>query len=353
MARAPGCSEPEERIVTPEILLFPFAEYWWFYAGFLVLVAALLALDLGVFHREARAVSIREAATWSVVWISLALLFNLVLWQYAHWAFPRDPRLSAVPGFDPAAAADRVGLEYLTGFVVEKALAVDNIFVFVVIFTYFAIPAIYQHRVLFYGIIGAVVFRAIFIALGSVLMQYGWVVAFFGVLLVATGVKMLWRGNAPMDPGRNPVIRLARRFLKVTDGLRGERFFVRENGAWLATPLFLALVFVEITDVIFAVDSVPAIYALTSEPLIVFTSNIFAILGLRSLYFLLAGVVDRFHLLHYGLALVLVFVGLKMLWLNDAFGGKFPIEWSLSIIAGLIGLSVLASLVIPKRRVVE
>jgi len=336
--------------MTPDdVLLFPFAEYWWLYASFTALVLGLLALDLGVFHRDAHEVSFREASAWTVVWISLALVFNVVLWQYAEWRFPQDPRLLAVPGFDPDAAARSVGLEYLTGFVVEKALAVDNILVFVVVFAYFAIPARYQHRVLFYGILGALFFRAVFIGMGSVLMQYKAIVIFFGAFLILTGAKMLFVGNKPMDPGRNPVIRLVRRFVPLTDGLRGERFFVREAGRLVATPLFLALVFIEVTDIVFAVDSVPAIYGITKEPLLVFTSNIFAILGLRSLYFMLAGVVDRFHLLHYGLAFVLVFIGLKMVWLNELYGGKFPIEWSLGIIGALIGGAVVASMLWPKR----
>jgi tellurite resistance protein TerC len=335
--------------LSAEVLFFPFAEYWWFYAAFTALVLALLALDLGVFHRDAHAVSIREASIWTLVWISLALLFNVVLWQYAHWKFPLDPRLLAIPGFDPHAAATSVGLEYLTGFVVEKALAVDNIFVFVVVFSYFAIPPQYQHRVLFYGILGALFFRSIFIAMGSVLMRYEGVVIFFGGFLILTGLKMLWLADAKPDPDRNLIVRGMRRFIPVTEGLRGQRFLVREGGKWLATPLFLALIMIEVTDIIFAVDSVPAIYALTNEPLLVFTSNIFAILGMRSLYFMLAGAVDRFHLLNYGLALVLVFVGLKMVWLNALFGGKFPIAWSLGIIAALIATSMLLSVLFPKR----
>ena len=335
--------------MSADVLLFPFAEYWWFYAGFTALVPGLLALDLGVFHRDAHAVSIREASVWTLVWISLALLFNVALWQYAHWKFPLDPRLLAIPGFDPHAAATSVGLEYLTGFVVEKALAVDNIFVFVVVFSYFAIPPQYQHRVLFYGILGALFFRSIFIALGSVLMQYEWVVIFFGGFLILTGLKMLWLADSKPDPERNLIVRGMRRFIPVTKELRGQHFVVHEGGRWLATPLLLALLMIEVSDIIFAVDSVPAIYALTDEPLLVFTSNIFAILGMRSLYFMLAGAVDRFHLLHYGLALVLVFVGLKMVWLNAHFGGKFPIAWSLGIIAALIATSMLLSALFPKR----
>jgi tellurite resistance protein TerC len=333
--------------------LFPFSDYWWFYLGFTGFVLLLLALDLGVFHRKAHAVSFREAAAWSVVWVTLALAFNFLLYQYALWKFPLDPRLMAVPGFDPSGAAWRVALEFLTGYVVEKALSVDNIFVFVLVFSYFKVPAKYQHRVLFYGIVGALVFRAVFIALGSALMQYHWVVVLFGAFLILTGVKMMFTEEKGVEPDRNLLIRLFRRFVPTTRALEGQRFFVRQNGALHATPLFVALLFLEATDIIFAVDSVPAIFALTGEPLIVFTSNIFAILGLRALYFMLAGAIDKFHLLKYGLATVLVFVGLKMVWLNGLFGGKFPIGLSLGIIATVIATSVVASLLFPKARTGE
>jgi tellurite resistance protein TerC len=328
--------------------LFPFAEYWWFYLGFTGFVLFLLALDLGVFHRQAHEVSFREAATWSVVWVALALLFNFLLYQYALWKFPQDPRLTAIPGFDPSGAAWRVSLEFLTGYIVEKSLSVDNIFVFVLVFGYFAIPAKYQHRVLFYGIVGALIFRAIFIALGSALMQYHWIVVLFGVFLIFTGIKMMFAPEKGVEPEKNLLIRLFRRFIPTTHELHGQRFFVRSNGVLYATPLFVALLFLEATDIIFAVDSVPAIFALTSEPLIVFTSNIFAILGLRALYFMLAGAIDKFHMLKYGLAVVLIFVGLKMVWLNDLFGGKFPISLSLGIIATVIAASVVLSLMFPK-----
>ena len=331
--------------------LFPFADYWWFYLGFTGFVLFLLALDLGVFHRQAHEVSFREAATWSVVWVALALLFNFLLYQYALWKFPQDPRLLAIPGFDPSGAAWRVSLEFLTGYIVEKSLSVDNIFVFVLVFGYFAVPGKYQHRVLFYGIVGALIFRAVFIALGSALMQYHWVVVVFGAFLIITGIKMMFAPDKGVEPDKNLLIRLFRRFVPITPELHGQRFLVRLNGVLHATPLFVALLFLEATDVIFAVDSVPAIFALTSEPLIVFTSNIFAILGLRALYFMLAGAIDKFHLLKYGLAAVLIFVGLKMVWLNDLFGGKFPITLSLGIISAIIALSVVLSLLFPKARV--
>lgn len=331
-----------------EITLFPFAQYWWFYVAFLAGVLVLLALDLGVFHREAHEVSFREAAAWSAVWVSLALAFGYGLYQYALWKLPQDARLAALPGFDPTAAARDAALEYLTGYIVEYSLSVDNIFIFVLVLTYFAIPAKYQHRILFYGILGALVFRAIFITLGSVLMQIHWVVLLFGVFLIFTGLKMMFAPEKGLEPEKNPMIRLFRRFVPVTSGFHGQRFFVRLNGALHATPLFIALLFVEVTDVIFAVDSVPAIYALTDESLIVFTSNVFAILGLRAMYFMLAGAVERFHLLKYGLSVVLIFVGLKMVWLNPWYGGKFPITYSLGFISAVLALSLLLSLVFPK-----
>jgi tellurite resistance protein TerC len=318
-----------------DVVLFPFAEYWTWYAAFVVGVLVVLAIDLGVFHRTAHVVSFRESVTWSLVWISLALLFNYGLYQYALTQFPPD-------------VAERIGLEFLTGYLVEKSLAVDNVFVFVLVFSYFAVPLEYQHRVLFYGIIGALVFRAIFIALGSVLMQYHAVVLAFGVILIVSGVKMMIKPTVQVDPGKNPLIRMFRRWMPVTDTLHGQSFFVRLGGVWHATPLFIALIFLELSDIIFAVDSVPAIFALTNEPFLVFTSNVCAILGLRAMYFMLAGAVERFHLLHYGLALILIFVGLKMVWLNNAFGGKFPIEWSLGIIAGLLAASIVASLFKPR-----
>jgi tellurite resistance protein TerC len=332
-----------------DVLLFPFEHYWWLYGLFTCLVLGLLLLDLGVFHRQAHVVTIKESAVWSVVWISLALLFGVGLYSYAAATFPADARLMAIPGFDPSAAARQVGLEYLTGFVIEKALAIDNIFVFVVVFSYFAVPPQYQHRVLFFGILGALVFRAIFIALGAVLMQYQWVVIVAGIFLIGTGIKILFQPEKAPDPGKNPAIRLARRILPLTDTYHGQKFFVRHGGKLVATPLFLALLFIEFSDIIFAIDSVPAIFAITKEPLIVFTSNIFAILGLRSLYFLMANVVDKFRYLKFGLGFILIFVGLKMTWLNDAFGGKFPIGWSLGIIGAILFLSVAASAVIKPK----
>lgn len=331
------------------VVLFPFADYWWLYAGFTAAVLLLLVLDLGVFHRDHHAVGFREAVTWSAIWVALALAFNYALYQYALWRLPRDPRLAAVPGFDPHAAAGQVALEFLTGCIVEYSLSVDNIFVFVLVLGYFAVPATYQHRVLFYGILGALIFRAVFIGLGAGLMQFHWVVWLFGAFLIFTGLKLMFAPERELEPEKNVAIRVLRRLVPITAELHGPRFFVRLGGVLHATPLFVALLFLEATDIVFAVDSVPAIFAITREPLVVFTSNVFAILGLRSMYFMLGGAVERFHLLRYGLALVLMFVGLKMVWLNDWFGGKFPITLSLGIICATIAASVVASLLVPRR----
>jgi tellurite resistance protein TerC len=325
-------------------VLFPFAEAWWLYAVFLAGVLLLLFLDLGVFRREAREMTFREALAWCTVWVTLALTFCVALYAYARWWLPQDPRIAAIPGFNAEDTAWQVALEFLTGYVVEYSLSVDNIFVFVLVLRYFSIPARYQYRVLFYGILGALVFRAIFIALGAVLLQFHWVVWLFGAFLVVTGVRMAFSAEESVEPDKNIVIRLVRRWLRVTPAFRGQRFFVREGGRLWATPMLVALLCLEATDIVFAIDSVPAIFALTREPFIVFTSNIFAILGLRSMYFMLGGAVDRFHLLRYGLAAVLIFVGCKMTWLDWAYGGKFPIVWSLGIIAAALAVSVIASL---------
>jgi tellurite resistance protein TerC len=329
--------------------LFPLAEYWWLYTSFIGFVLILLGLDLGVFHRGAREVRFREALAWCSVWVALALLFNGALYAYALWRFPRDPRLTAIPGFDAEAAAWQVALEFLTGYLVEYSLSVDNIFVFLLVLGFFAVPARYQHRVLFYGILGALVFRAVFIALGSFLMQFHWVVWLFGAFLIFTGIRMAVGSEGTVDPERNILIRIVRRFVPVTSGFRGHRFVVRQDGRLWATPLLIALLCLEASDIVFAIDSVPAIFALTREPFIVFTSNVFAILGLRSMFFMLGGAVERFHLLRYGLAVVLVFVGLKMVWLDGWYGGKFPIGLSLGVIGSVLAASILASLAVTRR----
>ncbi|MFN7915637.1 MAG: TerC family protein [Vicinamibacterales bacterium] len=317
-------------------IYFPFVEYWWFYAGFTAFVLVLLAIDLGVFHRQAHTVSFRESLTWSIIWVALALAFNYGFYLYAASKFGPD-------------AGRQFGLEFLAGYIVEKSLAVDNIFVFVLIFGYFNIPPMYQHRVLFYGIIGALVFRAAFIAVGSALMQYHAIVILFGVFLLLTGVKMLFAPEKKVEPEKNPVVRLLKRFMPVTPNLHGQNFVVNIDGRRHATPLLVALAMLEMSDIIFAVDSVPAIFAVSREPLIVFTSNVFAILGLRAMYFMLAGAVERFHLLKYALAAILIFVGLKMVWLNGMFDGKFPTSWSLAIIGALLSASIAASWWWPKR----
>jgi len=321
------------------MVLFPFVEYWSFYLGFSLFVGLMLALDLGVFHRKAHEVSVKEAGAWTVVWIALALIFNGLLYYYCLNKF----------GEGSETLARKLGLEFLSGYVVEKSLAIDNLFVFAIIFSYFAIPKALQHRVLFYGILGALLFRAVFIAIGTQLMAYKSVVIFFGGLLIFTGIKMLFSPSHVMEPERSWILRFIQKIIPVDPKASPTTFFVFKNKVRYATPLFLALVFIELTDILFAVDSVPAIFALTQEPLIVFTSNIFAILGLRSMYFLLAGALNRFQYIKYGLSGVLIFVGLKMAWLNEYFGGKFPISWSLGIIALLIGGSMAYSLYRSRR----
>ena len=319
-------------------IVFPFAEYYGFYLCFSAFICLLLLVDLGIFHKDAHEVSIKEATIWSAVWVSLGLLFAVFLNHYASWSL-------VARGWEQAAAdakAQILMFEYLGGFVVEKALAVDNLFVFVAIFTYLAIPPLHQHKILFYGIIGALVFRAIFIALGSWLLQYEAVVMFFGVVLAITGVKLFF---APTESTpKNRLIKILERRLPVHNDVSSGKFFVRINGKRLATPMFVALVAVECSDIIFAVDSVPAIFALTNESMIVFTSNVFAILGLRSLYFVLAGMYHRFGYLKFGLGIILVFIGVKMVWLNEHWGGKFPISWSLGFICSVLLMSIATSM---------
>ena len=300
---------------------------WPVWAGFLAFVAAMLALDLGVFHRKAHAISLREAAVWSAVWIGLAGVFAAGVFWFG------GPRL---------------GMEFTTGYLIEKALSIDNIFVMVILFGAFAVPAHQQHRVLFWGIIGALVMRAIFIFAGTALIaRFHWTVYVFGAFLIITGIRMLRSTGQQAHPEDSAAIRLTRRVLPVTTGQEGsERFFVRVDGRRMVTPLFLALVAVELTDLIFAVDSIPAILAISREPFIVFTSNIFAILGLRSLYFLLAGVVQKFRYLKVGLAGVLVFVGLKMMLVDVV---EIPVGLSLGVVALLIAASIGLSLLLPDR----
>jgi len=295
--------------------------------GFGVFVLAMLALDLGVFHRKTHTVGMKEALIWSGVWVALALIFNVGIW---HWR-----------GHDK-------GLEFLTGYVVELSLSVDNLFVFLLIFAYFKVPAQYQHKVLFWGILGALIMRAIFIGAGIALIQrFHWIIYIFGAVLVVSGLKMAFEKDKEVHPEKNPVLRLFRRFMPVTSEYQEGRFFVRLDGRLLATPLFIVLLMLETTDLVFAVDSVPAVLAITTDPFIVYTSNVFAILGLRSMFFALAGIMKLFQYLHYGLAAVLVFVGGKML-LADFY--KIPTLTSLLVIVGLLGAAVVASLVSAARQ---
>ncbi len=298
--------------------------------GFSAVVLIMLAIDLFVVGRNgARVVTFREAATWSVVWVSISLLFALVLWWHLQGIGGRE-------------VADQKTLEFLTGYLIEKSLAVDNVFVWLMLFSFFGIPLELQKRVLVFGVLGAIVMRTIMIFAGAWLInQFHWLLYVFGAFLLVTGVKMWWFADAKPDLANNPLLKWMRRHMKVTDSLHGERFFTMKDGVRYATPLFFALVLVEISDLIFAVDSIPAIFAITSDPFIVLTSNIFAILGLRAMYFLLAGMADRFSLLKYGLAAVLVFIGLKMI-LIDIY--KIPVGFSLAVVATFIGISIGLSL---------
>jgi tellurite resistance protein TerC len=306
---------PVESVGTPGLWL-----------GFTIFVLALLALDLGVFHRRAHAVGYKEALGWSAFWVSLALGFALLV----HRSFGAQP-----------------ALEFLTGYLIEEALSVDNMFVFLVVFRYFAVPAELQHGVLFWGILGALVMRGIFILAGAALIERFHVLIYvFGGFLLLTGIKLLRDQDAEVDPERNPVRRFFARFVPLVKEYRGQRFLVREGGRVLATPLLLVLAVVEATDVVFAVDSIPAIFGITTDPFIVYTSNVFAILGLRSLFFVLAGAMSRFHLLKLALGLVLAFVGIKMLVADFV---EIPILASLSVVAALFGGAIVLSLLFPRR----
>ena len=299
----------------------------WVWVGFNVFVLVMLALDLGVFHRKSHVVSFREAMGWTIAWVTLALLFNAGIWYYA---------------------GAQKALEFTTGYLIEYSLSVDNIFVFALLFSYFAVPPKFQHRVLFWGILGALVMRAIMIGAGSVLIaKFDWIIYVFGAFLILTGIKMIFKREEEIHPERNPVVRWFKKLMPVTSDYREDKFFVRENGVRMATPLFVVLLLVEISDVIFAVDSIPAIFAVTTDPFIVYTSNVFAILGLRSLYFALAGVLDKFHYLKIGLGVVLTFVGVKMLLAHTAW--KIDTLVSLGVIVLTLATSVVLSLVWPKK----
>lgn len=296
------------------------------WVGFNVFVLAMLALDLGVFHRDDHEVTAKEAGIWTVVWIAVALAFGGVLYWWQ---------------------GTTVAIEYLTGYVIEKSLSADNIFVFVLIFTYFQVPAKYQHRVLFWGILGALVMRGALIAIGATLLaSFSWIMYLFGAFLLFTGLRLLTQKEVAVDPGKSGVVRLVRRVLPVTEKYEGHNFFVRRNGRLMATPLFVVLAIVESSDLMFAVDSVPAIFAVTQDPFIVYTSNVFAILGLRSLYFLLANVMGKLRYLKVGLSLILAFVGAKMLLANTF---HIPPLVSLSVILAVLAITIGASLLFPER----
>jgi tellurite resistance protein TerC len=308
----------------------------WLWVGFNVFVLLMLALDLGVFHRKAHAVSTKEALTWSIVWISLSLLFNLVIYLFWDKMVPHSSYTNA-----------EAALSFLTGYLIEKSLSVDNIFVFILIFSFFAVPDAYQHRVLFWGILGALVMRGILIAVGAALLeQFHWIIYVFGAFLIYTGIRMARHQDEELRPQDNPVVKFFRRFMPVTEDFVEDKFFVRRAGVLFATPLFLILLIVESTDLVFAVDSIPAIFAVTRDPFLVYTSNVCAILGLRALYFLLAGVMDQFQYLKLGLSAVLTFIGVKMV-IVDLY--HIPVAVSLGVVASILTLSIVASLWKTKR----
>ena len=308
--------------------------YWW--AGFLGFVVTILVLDLGVFHRKSHVVGLKEAFAWCVGWVGLAMIFCLGI--YWGWFGPYLPD-----------ERGKAALEFLAGYLIEQSLSIDNVFVFAVIFTYFAVPAAYQHRVLFFGIVGAIVFRAIFIFGGLWLINnFKWTMYIFGAFLILTGIKMAIRKNEEIHPEKNPVLKLTRALLPVTPDYHGQHFVARINGKLFATPMLLVLLFVETTDILFAVDSIPAVLAVTKDSFIVFTSNIFAILGLRAFYFAVAGFMQMFRFLTYGLSVLLVFIGGKMI-ASTVWGRHMPITVSLGIIGGILATSVVMSLLIPPK----
>ncbi|MCS6808993.1 MAG: TerC family protein [Bacteroidota bacterium] len=302
--------------------------YWW--VGFHIFIFLMLALDLGVFHRKSHTVSMREALTWSSVWISLALMFNLGVWY--------------TRGHDAA-------LEFLAGYLLEESLSVDNLFVFLLVFSYFKVPADYQHKVLFWGIIGALIMRALFIAAGALLIaKFHYVLYLFGVFLVITGIRMAFDKGSEVNPEENIAVRIFRRFFPVSEKYHGGNFFIIENGVRKATLLFIVLLIVEATDILFAVDSIPAVFAVTQDPFIVYTSNIFAILGLRSMYFALAGIMNLFHYLKFGLSIILTFIGIKML-IMDVY--KVPIGIALGFVVFVLVASIIASKIWPQESTTE
>ena len=298
--------------------------YLW--TGFIVFVFIMLALDLGVFHRKSHEVKIREALIWSAVWISLALIFN-----YGIFIFMGKEK----------------AIEFLTGYVIEKSLSIDNLFVFIMVFTYFNVEPKYQHKILFWGILGALIMRAIFIFAGVALISmFHWIIYVFGGFLIFTGIKMLFHKDEKLNPNKNPLVIIFKKFFPVTEEMHGSKFFVKINSRTVATPLFIVLLVIEFTDLIFAVDSIPAILAISNDTFIIFTSNVFAILGLRALYFALAGITKYFYYLKYGLSAILVFVGIKMIMAEFY---KIPVVYSLLSISGILLISILFSIVFPKK----
>lgn len=321
----------------------------WLYVAFIALVMVFLALDLGVFHRHAHVVKVKEALTWTVIWIACAMIFNVgIFFIYENHVLGIGKDVQQLG----AAARDVGGAEaaklFFTGYIVEKSLSMDNVFVIAMIFSFFGVPAMYQHRVLFWGILGALVMRGLMIGVGAALIaRFSWVVYVFGAFLILSALKMAVIKSEHVDPNKNPAVRLVRKLTPVTPHYDGQKFFTQWNGRRAATPLFLALVLVEFTDLIFAVDSIPAIFAITADPFIVFTSNVFAILGLRALYFCLANMISAFRYLKPALILVLAFVGVKMLLVHTEY--KIPNTVSLLVILTLLGLAILASWLIPAK----
>jgi tellurite resistance protein TerC len=312
---------------------------WIFWLSFNLFVLALLALDLGFFHRKTHVVSFREAVAWTVVWIGLAGVFALLIYWFG----------------DVMVASQRpnsqLSLEFVTGYIIEQSLSVDNLFVFLLIFRYFHLPRDLQHRVLFWGIIGALIMRAIFIAAGVTLLdRFHWIAYLFGAILIYSGIRLLMEHGAQVHPESNPLLRGFRKMFRVTEGYESSQFFVRRGALTYATPLALVLIVVETTDVLFAVDSIPAVLAVTREPFIVYTSNVFAILGLRSLFFMLSGMIEKFYLLHYGLSVILIFIGVKMLVSNHV---RIPTVVALIAVAGILLVSVVASLIFPRPSAIK
>jgi tellurite resistance protein TerC len=336
---------------------------WWAWTGFAVFIFAMLAIDLGLFNRKAHAPTYKETVGWSIAWVSLALIFNVLIYFYAREYFAAEANGGAM--------ASDIALKFLTGYLIELSLSVDNLFVFLLIFSYFKVPKVYQHRVLFWGVMGALIMRIIMIFIGAELIErFHWIIYIFGAFLVYTGIKMFKEEETDIEPDKNPVVRLVTRFMPITHRYDGEKFFTVEDGKRVGTLLFLVLVVVEVTDLVFAVDSIPAIFGITTDRFIVYTSNVFAILGLRTFFFLLMTVIEKFHYLRAGLAFVLTFIGVKMLlpllgdavaWLLNQAGNPqlaeivkqydhIPTTVSLLVVVGALVLSVILSLVFPQDK---